>query len=97
MEQAQPEAATASPPTCSWTDHFTGSCKLIIKNASGKRVQVCVLMLSKLWTRPVSGKHLHGPMQLVWLSYDGTEHIYNVLEDGQETQQGTGVAQLRGG
>ncbi|GLC37502.1 hypothetical protein PLESTB_001754500 [Pleodorina starrii] len=61
--EAPPEAA--SPPTCSWTDHTTGPTKLVIKNSSGKRVQ------------------------LVWLSYDGADQIYNVLEDGQEAQQDT--------
>ncbi|PNH08511.1 hypothetical protein TSOC_004913 [Tetrabaena socialis] len=29
------------------------------------------------------------PVLLVWLSYDGAETVYNVLEDGQEAQQDT--------
>ncbi|GFR50145.1 hypothetical protein Agub_g12304 [Astrephomene gubernaculifera] len=40
---------------------------------------------SKLVVANRSGKSV----QLVWLSYDGTEQVYNVLENGQDTQQDT--------
>ncbi|EFJ48322.1 hypothetical protein VOLCADRAFT_104804 [Volvox carteri f. nagariensis] len=62
MEEA-PEPDLA--PSRSWTDCTTGPTKLVIKNISGKRVQ------------------------LVWLSYDGAEQVYNVIEDGQEAHQDT--------
>ncbi|KAG2430044.1 hypothetical protein HYH02_013871 [Chlamydomonas schloesseri] len=29
------------------------------------------------------------PVQLVWLSYDGAEQVYNVLENGSEAHQDT--------
>ncbi|KAG2484141.1 hypothetical protein HYH03_017023 [Edaphochlamys debaryana] len=29
------------------------------------------------------------PVQLVWLSYDGSEQVYNVLESGSEAHQNT--------
>ncbi|PNW80016.1 hypothetical protein CHLRE_08g374350v5 [Chlamydomonas reinhardtii] len=58
-------SAPPAPPTCSWTDHSTGPCKLVVIN------------------------HRGSPVQLVWLSYDGAEQVYNVLESGAETHQDT--------
>ncbi|GIL90874.1 hypothetical protein Vretimale_17162 [Volvox reticuliferus] len=40
---------------------------------------------TKLTIKNCSGKRV----QLVWLSYDGTEQVYNVLDNGQEVQQDT--------
>ena len=39
-------------------------------------------------TIPSPGPLPHHPLQLVWLSYDGAEQVYNVLESGAETHQG---------
>ncbi|KAG2422553.1 hypothetical protein HXX76_015933 [Chlamydomonas incerta] len=60
-----PAPTPAAPPTCSWTDHSTGPCKLHVIN------------------------HRGSPVQLVWLSYDGAEQVYNVLESGSEAHQDT--------